>query len=577
MVRRPNARRIGVLLLIVTMPVALAACAGSSRSNSEQIIYGADQFPDNLNPNISAGNTTATTNADIGVLPSAFITLPNFEPQYSHELLRAEPKVTGQSPFTVEYMINPKATWSDGTPIDAKDFIFAWKSNNPNDADYSADGALGSKACQTIGTYPYQVIKAVTGSNDNRTVTATFATPSPDWKQFFHLLLPAHLFVKSSPAATCAAFNTGWPSTSKPPVSGGPWSIAAINATDKTITEVHNERYWAAKPKLSKLIFKVVSSGGQALQQALENNEIDVTYPQPQLDLVNLLKTTPNITSETEFGLHLEHIDFNLENPYLADPVLRRAIAMSIDRNDLVRRTVGQFNSNATVAGNHVFVNNQPGYVNSAPADYTTAHLAKARSLLAGAGYTLSGNTLTKNGKPITFTLVTTTNNALRQATQEIIQANLRQIGIAITIKQVDSNVLFSDYKTQGSMSAGDGDMFLFSWDTTPFLSSNASIYRCVPTGPGGKPDRSREQSNEGLGCDHATDVLIDKALVAPDPASANALWNQIDQRLWADMFSLPLFQRPSFIAYNKRYDGIHINATVDGPLWNSPTWTVKK
>ncbi len=161
--------------------IVLSACAGntaSSQKKSNQLIYGADQFPSNFNGNISAGNGTATANVMIRVLPSAFIVTPKFQVIPDNELFTETPKVTSQSPFTVQYKINPKAVWSDGKPINADDFIFDWKSNNPDDKTYGAAGSkLGASACNTIGGN-YNLIKSMTGSDGEKTVTAVFCSPT---------------------------------------------------------------------------------------------------------------------------------------------------------------------------------------------------------------------------------------------------------------------------------------------------------------------------------------------------------------------------------------------------------------
>ena len=53
-------------------------------------------------------------------------------------------------------------------------------------------------------------------------------------------------------------------------------------------------------------------------------------------------------------------------------------------------------------------------------------------------------------------------------------------------------------------------------------------------------------------------------------------LANQADKLLWGDMFSLPLYQKPTLVAYNTNYQGIADNSTQAGPLWNNDTFSVK-
>ena len=45
---------------------------------------------------------------------------------------------------------------------------------------------------------------------------------------------------------------------------------------------------------------------------------------------------------------------------------------------------------------------------------------------------------------------------------------------------------------------------------------------------------------------------------------------------LSADAYVLPLYQKPTFIAYQSSIKGVEDNSTQAGPLWNSETWTVK-
>lgn len=562
--------------------LVLSACAGSSSNNSGSskagkssgsLIYGADQFPENWEPQINAGNGTATANGIVRILPNPFLVNPKFQIVPDLTLLTQAPKVVKQKPFTVEFKINPKAVWSDGKPIDAEDFKYDWLVNNPMGA-YGA-GKLGAKAaCQTIEPN-YNLIKSVTGGTA-KTVDYVYGQPFADWQSLPATgLMPSHIMEKSTPAATCAAFNVGYGATKVLPFSGGPWMMSQVNQTQQTFTLIPNKKYWGKKPGLAKLIYKVVPTDSNSLANGLQNNETQMIYPQPQLDLLSKLKSVTSAKTEVNFGLSFEHIDFNTTNPYLKDKSVREAIALALDRKEIVAKTVGQFDPRAQVLNNRIFVNNQKGYKDNAPKQYDKPNLAKAKSLLQSAGYTLSGGKLTKGGKSVSLVMSTTTNNALRADTEQVVQSELKPLGISLTLKQVDANTYFGSYTTPGSLNAGDCDLCLYAWVATPFLTSNYSIYHSVPTVKG-KPDRSQEQQNSGLGADPNVDKLMDKARTETSPDQAIADWNQVDSYLWDDMYTLPLFQKPTAIAYSSKFHGIADNATSQGPLWNSDSWTEK-
>ena len=63
---------------------------------------------------------------------------------------------------------------------------------------------------------------------------------------------------------------------------------------------------------------------------ALQNNEVDLIYPQPQLDQVTQVKALPDVTSQINFGPTYEHFDFNFKNEHLGDLKVRQALATGL-------------------------------------------------------------------------------------------------------------------------------------------------------------------------------------------------------------------------------------------------------
>jgi len=129
----------------------------------------------------------------------------------------------------------------------------------------------------------------------------------------------------------------------------------------KDLTLVPNDKYWGAKPHLDSIVYHFITDSSQQVP-ALQNKEVDMIYPQPQLDQVNATKQITDVNSEINFGPQFEHIDLNVKTPGLDDLVVRQAIATAIDRPKLVQRTVAQFSSKAKILNNRMFVTNQPEY-----------------------------------------------------------------------------------------------------------------------------------------------------------------------------------------------------------------------
>ena len=78
---------------------------------------------------------------------------------------------------------------------------------------------------------------------------------------------------------------------------------------------------------------------------------------------------------------------------------------------------------------------------------------------------------------------------------------------------------------------------------------------------------------NYGKFADHTVDTLFDQGLGELDPARAAAIGNQIDQRLWQQLPSIPLYQLQSLLAGRQELLNVANNPTTEGPFWNAGTW----
>jgi peptide/nickel transport system substrate-binding protein len=559
--------------------MVLSACGGGSNNNSGNgsgsgsgsgsLTYGAaDDWPQNLFPYISAGNVTTVQDILGRVLPEAFIVQPDFTVKYDSDLLSAEPaNKVDNGVQTTTYKINPKAVWSDGSPINADDFIYTWHVSTSTDQGGCPDN---------LSPTGLQNIKSITGSDNGKTVTVQYATPYADWQGLFsgsQPLLPAHLMANKDNAAQCATFAKGWTTADGLPndISGGPWQLKKSNIDDgKQIAVLTpNPKYWAAKPGLSRLIIQDVGSDSSVQVQGLQNGELDVVYPQPQLDLVGQIqKLKPNIISKINFGLSFEHLDFNTTDPLLSDIKVRQAIAMSLDRQTIVDQTVGQFSSDAQVLNNRMYVNNQPQYQDNAPAQYKKPDVAGAKALLEGDGYTLGSDGIyAKGGKKLSFKIDTTQNNPLRQTTIEVMAQQLKPAGIQVAANP--NADIFAGPDKPTSMNAGGFQMALFAWVSSPFVSANQSIYQTPPSADNVQQNYSRTGTPQ-------IDALLVKLSTDLDPAKQAADANAADKLLWDQMATLPLYQKPTFIAYRSTAHNIVDNASVQRPLWNSDKWTTQ-
>jgi peptide/nickel transport system substrate-binding protein len=574
-------RKTALIAPAVVIAMTAAACGGSNDSGGGggggdsdtrkggTVVYGFEgETPVNLSGLIAAGNSTSTGYLMVGVIASPYNIEPDFQYKVNKDMVVGEPTSTESGgKQVVVYKINPNAKWSDGQPIGAKDFKYSWEAQRSSEPSKGGCAAL-------LSTTGYDQIEAVEGSDNDKTVTVTYSKPYADWKSSFtqQQLLPAHIMDKGNPKANCDIITKGWPTKDGVPVASGPWQVEAKNVDigKKTITLTPNPNYYGEKPKLDRMVFQNIGNDPGTTVKALKSGEIGIIYPQPQLDLVKQVKDLePNITSKVSFGLSFEHMDFNTRNPLLAQLPVRQAIALAIDRPALVSATVGAFDNRAKPMNNRIFVNNQVDqYKDNSGGKYDKANVAGAKKLLEDAGFTLGSDGIyAKGGQKLAFKMMTTVNNPLRANTIDVISQQVKAAGIKI--EPFLNPDIFEGKEKPTSLEGGQFDIALFAWVSGAAWSSNKSIYQSVVG--------DQQFQNYTHGNDPKVDSLMNQAVVETDQTKAADLWNQVDTQLWADMFTLPLYQKPTFLAYTSNLTGIDDNASLYGPLWNANTFALKK
>jgi peptide/nickel transport system substrate-binding protein len=295
---------------------------------------------------------------------------------------------------------------------------------------------------------------------------------------------------------------------------------------------------------------------------ALQNNEVQGIYPQPQVDLVSQVKKQPNVTYVVGQGLTWEHFDLNLKTPALQDKTLRQAMFTAVDTKALIAKTVGQFTTGVAPLGSHNYVPGQAGYRDLVSATgQGSGDVAKAKQMLTQAGYTGVGTALKDpKGKAVgPFKIRYTTGNAIRKTQCELFQAQMKQLGINVDIQEIGAD------KLGQVLAGGQYDVIVFAWVAPPF-PTNSAAQNWTTIGGG----------NYGKYANKQVDKLIADAASATDPAKASELLNQADAMVIQDAYVLPLYQKPTFLAVQTRYVNVRNNSTSTGPPYNTEEWGLR-
>ncbi|MDQ4116294.1 MAG: ABC transporter family substrate-binding protein, partial [Actinomycetota bacterium] len=516
-----------------------------------QITFAIEKNIPNWNVNSADGNVFETGMATKAYLPYAFGNTPDLKLELNTDLMESATLV---NPTTIVYKIKPNAVWSDGTPISAADFSYGWKMQSPTQCP----------ECETAGNGGWDLVTGVTGSPDGKTATMTLSKPFTDWQNFFasgQPLYPAHIAAKhgdlDTPQGIKASFD--WFGDNPPTYSGGPYVVQSWQ-DNQALTFTPNPRwYGATKPKLDRLIMRVITDATQE-PIALQNNEVQVLYPQPQVDIVAQLQQIPNVSQLQQLGLTWEHYDFNLRNPFLKDKALRQAMFTAVNRRDVIAKTVGQFNPDVKPLDSLMFLPQQEGYTDNVSATgLGSGDIEKAKQILTQAGYTGVGTKLvTKDGTAVPDMRIRyTVGNAIRQNECELFAQYMRQLGINVTVQPTD------DLGT--TTTSGDYDIIVFAWVQSPAPYSNAQQTFLSTSG-----------NNFGKYANPTTDKLLNDAASSTDKAAATAKLNEADKIIMGDAYVLPIYQKPTLLAAQNTVANVRGNATLDGPMYNAGQWGLR-
>lgn len=542
-----------LLLPLLCVTLVAAACgddddgAGGEVEDGElieggRLVFGADQDFPGYNVNTVKDNTLAGGMVMKNVWSGAYRARPDFtvEP----DVLAQEATVSSEEPFVVEWKIKPEAAWDDGTPLSADDFEMVWMMCNGR--------TEGASCASTTG---YDLIDTLE-KPDPKTVRATFSQPFADYKSLFDDIPPSHIIKRDFPNNHVEGWNTGF--DDGPGAASGPFKVAN-RERGASLTLARNEKYWGEKANLDEIVFRFLPES-TTQPDALRNREVNMIYPQPQLDQVETVADFPGVHSEINFGPTFEHLTFNLENDFLAMPEVRRAIAHGVDRAAIVNRLMKPFSERGSQLDNRILVSNQKGY-EAHGADYATVSVERAAEVLEDAGFTKGEDGIyEKDGKRLSLRLSTTAGNQLREQQGVLIQAQLKQAGIDIRIDNSPAEDLFGKRLPEGNF-----DIANFAWVGTPF-----------PAAGGYQLYHSTSGSNFGKYSSRTVDQKLLEALAETDEVTRLGILNEIDQQMWVDMPSLPLYQKPTFLAYETRFANITDNTTEESPFWNSEEWAVK-
>ena len=437
--------------------------------------------------------------------------------------------------------------WSDGEPLTSADFKFTYE-------------MIIDPANTVSSAYPYDNIGSI-DTPDDQTVVINFDGPFAPWIIMWRGILPEHI-LKPVFDAEGTLDNAEW--NLNPTVGYGPYVFAEWES-GSFARFVVNENYWGERPKIDEIFFRFVPDDASQVAALIAGDGDLGTFiaysDVPKLEDAGVsIMVQPSGYNEGWFFL----INDEIGNPAMTDVNVRKAIAMSVDREAINRDLLlGLTNVPAS------FWDSLP-YYNDPPLTNYPYDPEAAKNLLDEAGWVDSNGdgTRDKDGVELELTYGTTIRE-IRQDTQAVVQQQLAQVGIKVDIQSYDSDLYFSGY---GEGPAANGEIDIMEWSDGPYGFPDPDIYYwlCseIPS------DDYPAGGNWFFMCDEELDALIQLQSTQVDAAERQKTISQINQIFFDKVYWLGLWQDPDVWAVGARLTGVKFSGVT--PLFNITEWDLK-
>ena len=559
-----NRRLLALIAMLLGFALLAAAC-GDDDSGSEgntdsestdgdeevpsggDLVIGAEQEPDCTDWISSCGGSswgfwmmgqsTMPRTFDAIFEDDKWVYTPNI-------MLDGEPEIVTEPKQVVTYTISEDADWNDGEPITSTDFKYTWDQIKNGTDIYDTSG--------------YRNIESVDDS-DPKVAVVTFETPFAGWRGLFgggFGIYPSHLLEGQDRNAIMAS---GYD------FSGGPWIIQEWNKGVEVVL-VPNDAYYGDVPKLDSVTFRFVTDTAAEFQ-AYTAGEVDAIYPQPQLDVIDAIEGgiegNSHYTADTG---NLEALWLNNSKFPFDSLAVRQAFAYSLDRDAIVEALFGGIgidtasqNLNPPIMAQYTDVEAFSGY---------TLDLEKVDELMTGDGWTKNGEGFwEKGGQQADIQFITTTGNARRELTQQIVQEQAAEAGFKITLANQEAGTFFGE-----TLPNGDYQMGLYAQVLTT-LDPNTCTLFCSANIPS-EANEFSGQNWQRVNIPEADPLMaaVDNDLDEEVRASSG---KEADAILAENAVSIPMDPLPNILLWSDAVVGPVEDNPILGPFWRMNEWGV--
>ena len=419
--------------------------------------------------------------------------------------------------------------WSDGTPITADQFVESYRRmlSPALAAEYSyllwfAVGAEDFNKGK-LTDFAQTGFKAL----DPRTLEVTLKSATPYLLKIIAshhswCVVPVHVIKKFG---KLDEKSTNWTRAGNL-VSSAAFMLKEWTPSQK-ITVVPNPNYWdAATVKLSAIEFYPTEDYATD-ERMFRTGQVDRTYELPSAKIDTYRKDYPAaLRIEPYLGIY--YYRCNVTRPPLTDKRVRRALALAIDRESLIKNVIRGDQAPA-------YAVSYPGTAGYFPRAKLQGGLAEARRLMAEAGYPDG-----KGCPPIE--LLYNTNDNHRQIAEAIQQMLRKNLGVELTLRNEEWKVYLTTQHITHDFTLQRAGWIADYVDPHVFLETWV-------TGNG---------NNDTLWSNAEYDRLFQNALVAKNDTDRYEIYQKMDAILVDELPVIPIYYYTRFYALNPKVKGYY-------------------
>jgi peptide/nickel transport system substrate-binding protein len=429
--------------------------------------------------------------------------------------------------------------WQDGAPFTAKDVEFTYQTIvNPKVAIRSRSGFDLISEFKIIDDYNAEIHLA-----------KPFVPFAWAWQKMH--IVPEHILSKV-PDINTAPYNTN-------PIGTGPYRLVKRVAGSHMMYN-RNMEYHRGAPAIDTVIHKFVPDQ-TVLYTQFKTGEIDVLglhgVPPERYEESRHL---PGLDALETPAPWVEFIYFNCGKPQFEEKVVRQALYYAVDKEKWIKdiyyglppRTLSYLHPNHWAYNSNL---KDPGY-----------DPGRAAEMLDAAGWKKGSDGIReKNGVKLKFSMSTTAGSKAREQAEAMVQANWKDIGVAMEIKNMPASVVWGEYTIKSQF-----DTLMVGWEPTVGMDPDYTA-RCHSKQI---PVKYGTGSNYVQYENPALDKLLEEGVLISDMQKRKAVYYKIQAILAEDVPFAPIFAYTFMYGKKSDLQGYKINPYVTDITWNIQDWS---